>query len=762
MRRSLNLRVIVVRKLGLRIVTCCKDIRAQESSMTITGDHPNEILYFAFGSNLSTQQMLRRCPSSTPVGLAHLAGWSWIINERGFANIIPDELLSLSESLTAYSSPGGEPPAKSSRGGVYGLLYLLPPADEERLDRCENVPVAYGKQHVDVLWERDASGKPLPKPEKVKALAYVDTERVRGSRPKEEYVARMRRGIDEVVKDWGLDDPISAAASSRRSRPERADELSPPRPTGHPDHRDAAARAARHEQTMTFRYAVVHYKPALLWATLMASTAVMEGYGVGIVSTFFSFQPFARFYGSSSKPGGQLTPFNDADRDGRLDSALLTSWQTAIAAGIAAGQVVGILAAPTLTSRLGYRRTALLGLSTAALVLLIPSASSFVGAPPDSTDLRVGLFLAGEVLLGIPWGLFQGISVPYISDVTPLKVRGPATTLVSAFSTSGQLLGAVVLRSTEELGLGPEQLTSSGLRRDTWAFRIPMLLQYAWVLPLLALFLMLPESPLSLLQHGRPREASASIRRLSSDPRLDAEATLDALRLAGRLAGGGGGGGSRDTGFLACFKHGNLRRTEITVMVYLTQQSVGLPLLYYASKVLQNAGVTEGNSILVNLGMHFMCVLATFASIPVLRLYRRRTAWIGGLSGTIACLVAIGVSGFYANSRLGAVMGWVIAAFIVGLAVVFNLTIGPMGYAIASEVPTTRLKGPTNSMARAALLVLVMGLEARAALVWVVTAVVALAWAYIRLPETKDRTPAEVDTMFETRVPARKWSTTRL
>lgn len=76
---------------------------------------------------------------------------------------------------------------------------------------------------------------------------------------------------------------------------------------------------------MSFRYAVVHYKAAIMWAALMASTAMLEGYGVGLVTTYFTFQPFARFYGSSSKSGDLLTPFNDSDQDGRLDSVVVSS-----------------------------------------------------------------------------------------------------------------------------------------------------------------------------------------------------------------------------------------------------------------------------------------------------------------------------------------------------------------------------------------------------------------------------------------------------
>ncbi|KAG8415034.1 hypothetical protein J3458_008918 [Metarhizium acridum] len=167
---------------------------SQDSVMTATPEDRHEILYFAYGSNLSTAQMRQRCPHSTPVGLGYLEGWKWLINERGYANVV------------RVSGGGGG-------GGVYGLLYLLPPQDEERLDVCEGVPWAYEKMTCDARWVRDGLGKALDEP--VRALVYVDTSRVRESVPGDEYVQRMERGIEDAVNNWGLDGEYAARVMRR-------------------------------------------------------------------------------------------------------------------------------------------------------------------------------------------------------------------------------------------------------------------------------------------------------------------------------------------------------------------------------------------------------------------------------------------------------------------------------------------------------------------------------------------------------------------
>lgn len=170
---------------------------SQDSVMTLTDEDRHEVLYFAYGSNLSTAQMRQRCPYSTPIGLGYLPGWRWIINERGFANIVQLP----AESTAASSSTQREDE------GVYGLLYLLPPEDEARLDGYEGVPWAYEKFQVEVRWTTDESGRALGEEQStVRALVYVDMARTTEAAPKEEYVGRMEMGIADAAENWGLDE----------------------------------------------------------------------------------------------------------------------------------------------------------------------------------------------------------------------------------------------------------------------------------------------------------------------------------------------------------------------------------------------------------------------------------------------------------------------------------------------------------------------------------------------------------------------------
>ena len=80
---------------------------------------------------------------------------------------------------------------------AYGMLYILEDEDEEKLDRAEGVPYAYVKRELDIELVTKEGG--VGQGEIVNALVYVDEKRLGEGVCKEEYVARMNRGIRDAV-----------------------------------------------------------------------------------------------------------------------------------------------------------------------------------------------------------------------------------------------------------------------------------------------------------------------------------------------------------------------------------------------------------------------------------------------------------------------------------------------------------------------------------------------------------------------------------
>lgn len=177
---------------------------------------PGETLYFAYGSNLSTTQMLQRCPSSAPVGLAYLHGWEWLINERGFANVVQ-----VQKPVQRVSGPRDK-----NLPCVYGVLYRLQPADEAMLDKYEGVPLAYQKVVLDVEIVKGSDADTDKEAELVQGLVYVDGTNITASTPRPEYVVRMNRGIDEATNEWQLPRWYVESVMRKYIPAEKADEIS--------------------------------------------------------------------------------------------------------------------------------------------------------------------------------------------------------------------------------------------------------------------------------------------------------------------------------------------------------------------------------------------------------------------------------------------------------------------------------------------------------------------------------------------------------
>lgn len=122
--------------------------------------------------------MKQRCPDSLFIGLAVLKDWKWMINETGYANIVP--------------SPGDE---------VYGSLCFLSGRDEAALDDSEGVPWLYEKKYLKlrrmVKEEEEAEWGEGPE---LEAMSYVDVQRITEGQIQKEYVTWVDKAIVDGVE----------------------------------------------------------------------------------------------------------------------------------------------------------------------------------------------------------------------------------------------------------------------------------------------------------------------------------------------------------------------------------------------------------------------------------------------------------------------------------------------------------------------------------------------------------------------------------
>ena len=227
------------------------------------------------------------------------------------------------------------------------------------------------------------------------------------------------------------------------------------------------------------------------------------------------------------------------------------------------------------------------------------------------------------------------------------------------------------------------------------------------------------------------------------------------------------------TSYRDCFKGIDLRRTEIVVGIWLVQTLGGQNLMGYFSYFLTQAGMDASNSFSLSMAQYALGMVGTFGSWFLMAKVGRRTIHFTGLCTQLLILIIVGSLSFSNNN--GSV--WAIGAMLIVFTFVYDFTVGPVTYSLISELSSTRLKAKTIVMARAAynasnIFVNVMtnyqlsstawNWGARTAYFWAGTCLISAVWVYFRLPEPRGRTYAELDVLFERKVSARKFASTKI
>jgi SP family general alpha glucoside:H+ symporter-like MFS transporter len=142
-----------------------------------------------------------------------------------------------------------------------------------------------------------------------------------------------------------------------------------------------ARQAAEAEHSLSFLQAIRKYPKAVIWSVLLSTSIIMEGYDIVLISSFFAQPSFQKQYGDFD-PGSNSYQIS-------------ASWQNGLSNAVSIGTIIGAFANGYFTHKYGYRKVLL-----ASLLLVV----GFVFIPFFAPNL--GVLLVGELLCGIPWGVF--------------------------------------------------------------------------------------------------------------------------------------------------------------------------------------------------------------------------------------------------------------------------------------------------------------------------------------------------------------------
>lgn len=246
-----------------------------------------------------------------------------------------------------------------------------------------------------------------------------------------------------------------------------------------------AKLATEFEHNLTFTEAVKYYKKAILWSICLSTGIIMEAFDSILITSFFGFPSFTKKFGSPM-PNGTYE--------------ISSHWQMLLGGSPFIGLLIGTLMNGVLAEKYGHRKVIMMSLIIMTLFIFI----SFYAT-------SIQMLLVGQILCGIPWGVFATIGPTYSSEICPTALRGYLTSYVNLCWTLGQCLAATVL--------------SLLVNNETeWGYRIPLAVQWAWPLPLFILTYLAPESPWWLVRNDDPKRALESIK-LLTDPEIHNKAS---------------------------------------------------------------------------------------------------------------------------------------------------------------------------------------------------------------------------------------------
>ena len=165
--------------------------------------------------------------------------------------------------------------------------------------------------------------------------------------------------------------------------------------------------------------------------------------------------------------------------------------------------------------------------------------------------------------------------------------------------------------------------------------------------------------------------------------------------------------------------------------------------------------------------------VGTLISWSLMSKIGRRKLYIYGLWALFVQLIIIGGLGFSSSKSAQ----WAVGSLLLVFTFAYNCTVGPVCYAIVAEISSTRLRQKTvvlarmtynacsllnNSLLPLQLNPLAWGWGAKDGLFWAGITLICIVWCIFRLPESKGRSYAELNLLFENRIKAWKFRTTKV
>jgi major inositol transporter-like SP family MFS transporter len=335
-----------------------------------------------------------------------------------------------------------------------------------------------------------------------------------------------------------------------------------------------------------------------------------------------------------------------------------------VASSLLVGAAIGALYGGRLADRLGRRRT--------ILILAIIFTAAAIGC---ATAPSTAVIVPARILLGLGVG-GASVTVPaYLAEISPASRRGRLVTRNELMIVTGQFLAFL-----SNAVLANVFADHNGIWR--WMLAIA-------ILPAIALWVgmnFMPESPRWLAMRHRYEDCLAVLLKIRSEEEAHAEYA--------EIRAGVEREQSQDKATWGeLFRVPWMRRVLfIGIGIAVTNQVTGVnSIMYYGTEVIESSGLSLDAALIGNVGNGVMSVAAMCVGIWLLGYIGRRRMVIGGLIGTSAAHLAIGVVSKTMDS--GPPKAYIVLALTITFLAFMQGAVGPATWVLLAEVFPNRVRG---------------------------------------------------------------------
>lgn len=496
----------------------------------------------------------------------------------------------------------------------------------------------------------------------------------------------------------------------------------------------SSSQLGSEKQTIREQYAKLFQnlkkdKRFTLWSLYVMSLVFGWGYDAGLSGVAIAYPQFRATYGNYYAEGDQYV--------------IPALWQSLWNAASTIGQVFGAYLSGQFADWKGRKPLLFL-----AVFLSIAASFALVFAPNLPT-----LFVS-KLFLGLSVGFSTAIPPLYVTENAPANLRTVLSSLTNIIIVLGFFLSSVT-------GYGSSYIAGQ------WSYRVAFLLTF--LVPSLFLLLLpwLPESPVWYMKQGEETKARVAIIKLFG-PQVDVNARIEIIRA--ELEDNQGEKQSENAGgWKEIFSKQHRTRTLTSVLALQVQNfSGGYFANTYQTYYFQLIGKTDSFALTsISSALQF---LANLVAVCLSDILPRRKALIGG--GCILCVWSLIIGGTSLAETTNTAANTALVAFMLTWSMLYTASLGCFGWAVAQETAAQSTRPKTISFTVVCQQLTALMLSSvfpyfinpdqlnwggKVMFPFVGAEAIFLLALFFFQPETKNRTNHEIDTLYASNVPPRKF-----